>query len=207
MPMRNIFAIIALLTSLCSAADLTNQFVQGKLAYGATIDIPRTWKVLQGSEMRAIEVAVGAAADLTGLARQAAGTESLLVANFDNPRLYASVTVTAISIRNSSSRSLDSFTAADVKAGEATLRKGVESMLAGLGTKAAAWTPLEKVPLGDNFAMHTSYLRSSEAGERRVHMYKVFGTGRVYDIVVSTALASEDINNVILLGLTQVELS
>ena len=134
------------------AAELTNQFVQTNLAYGATIQIPRAWKVARGNEMRAIETTVGAALDLSGMAREAEGTESLLFAKLDDPRLYASVGVTVVAIKNSTPRSLSNLTAMDIKAGESSVRQGIESMLARLGSTVSAWTPLEKVRLGDTSA-------------------------------------------------------
>lgn len=69
-------------TIASAAGNLGNQFVTAKLAYGASIDLPRSWQVARGNEMRAIETAVGAAIDLSGYARLVDGTESLLVSSF-----------------------------------------------------------------------------------------------------------------------------
>ena len=111
-------SILTLFAALvvANAAELTNQFVQANLAYGATIQIPRAWKVARGNEMRAIETTVGAALDLSGMARAAEGTESLLFAKLDDPRLYASVGVTVVAIKNSTPRSLSDLTAMEIKA-------------------------------------------------------------------------------------------
>lgn len=186
------------LSLVASAGDLGNQFVKARLGYGASIDIPRSWKVMRGNEMRVIETTVGAAIDLTGYARANEGTESLLVSSFPDPKLYAAATVTTTAIQGSTRSSVAALTDAQVKAGESTIRQGMETMLTRLGARVWAWTPLEKVSLGDTTALHISYLRSSDAGDRRVHVYKVFGTGRIYDVAVSTSVAHESMNQVVL---------
>jgi len=38
----------------------------------------------------------------------------------------------------------------------------------------------------------------SEAGDRRVHLYKFFGSGRIYDVAVSSSVMHEGVNNVVL---------
>jgi hypothetical protein len=67
-----------------------------------------------------------------------------------------------------------------------------------LGTKVRGWTTLRSVPIGNKTVMHISYLRSSDAGERRVQLYKFFGSGRIYDVALSTSVVHENTNNVVL---------
>lgn len=71
-------------------------------------------------------------------------------------------------------------------------------MLSRLGERVSGWTPLEKVSLGGRIVLHISYVRSSEVGDRRVQMYKIFGSGRIYDLALSTSLAHENTNQIIL---------
>lgn len=192
--------IFTLLFSFVAIAnDLGNQFVTARLKHGASVDIPRSWHVMRGNEMQAIEATIGAALDLSDYAKSAEGTESLLVSIFPDPRLYAGVTVTSIAIRGSTGSSIATLTEVQVRAAEATIRQGMEAMLAQFGAKTWAWTPIERVLLGETVALHLSYVRSSEAGDRRVHIYKFFRTGRIFDMALSTSLANESLNRVVLM--------
>ena len=190
--------LIQLLSFVAIAGDLGNQFVTVKLAYGASIDIPRSWHVMRGNEMQVIETTVGAAIDLSGYAKSVEGTESLLVSIFPDPRLYAGATVTSAAIRGSTRSSVATLTEAQVRAAEATIRQGMEASLAQFGARAWAWTPIERVSLGETVVLHLSYVRSSEAGDRRVHIYKFFGTGRIFDMALSTSVSNESLNRVVL---------
>ena len=180
------------------AADISSQFIKAQLAYNTSIDIPRSWKIIRGNEMFAIESTVGAAIDLSGLAKLAEGTESLLVSTFPDPRLYAGVTVTTIAIAGATRASVSALTDAQVRSAESTIRQGMETMLTRLGAKVSDWTPMEKVSLGDRTVLHISYIRSSDAGDRRVHLYKIFSTGRIFDLALSTSLAHESTNQIVL---------
>nr|WP_281720927.1 hypothetical protein [Nitrosomonas nitrosa] len=181
-----------------NAADISNQFIKAQLGHGASIDIPRSWKVMHDNEMFAIETTVGAAIDLSGYTRVVEGTESLLVSTFPDPRLYAGVTVTTTAIAGATRASVSALTDAQVKSMESTIRQGMGTMLKQLGAKTSGWTPMEKVPLGDRTVLHISYIRSSDAGDRRVRLYKIFGTGRIFDLALSTSLAHESTNQLIL---------
>lgn len=198
--MRYLLLLIACLLSTISSAagNLGNQFITAKLAYGASIDLPRSWQVARGNEMRAIETAVGAAIDLSGYTRVVDGTESLLVSSFPDGRLYAGVTVTSTALRGSTRSSATTLDEAQLKFGDSTIRQGMESILARLGAKTWGWTPLKAITMGGTTVLHISYLRSSEAGDRRVKIYKFFGTGRIYDVALSTSVLAEDVNAVIL---------
>jgi hypothetical protein len=196
---RLLLLITLLLFNIASeAGNLGNQFVTTKLAYGASIDIPRSWQIRRGNEMRAIETAVGAAIDLAGYSTLIGGSESLLVSSFPDGRLYAGVTVTTTELPGSSRSSATSLTDAQLKSGGQTIRQGMEATLARLGGKAWGWTPLKTISMGKATALHISYFRSSDAGNRRVHIYKFFGTGRIYDVALSTSVAAEDVNGVVL---------
>lgn len=198
--MRYLLLVITLLHfSVAAAADnLGNRFVTAKLAYDASIDVPRSWHVMRDNEMQAIETVGGAAIDLSGYARLVDGTESLLVSIFPDRRLYAGVTVTSTALRGSTRSSAAMLSEAQLKSGDLTIRQGMEATLARLGGKAWGWTPLKTVTLGQTTVLHISYLRSSDAGERRVHIYKFFGTGRIYDVALSTSVVAEDVNGVVL---------
>lgn len=194
-----LLAIILLHFSIATAAgNLGNQFVTAKLAYDASIDVPRSWHVMRDNEMQAIETAVGAAIDLSGYARLVDGTESLLVAGFPDRLLYAGVTVTSTALRGSTRSSAAMLSEAQLRSGDSTIRQGMEATLARLGGKAWGWTPLKVITLGRSKVLHISYLRSSDDGDRRVHIYKFFGTGRIYDVALSTSLVVEDVNGVVL---------
>lgn len=194
-----ILAISLIVPSLTAeAGDLSNQFITAKLAYGSSIDIPRSWQVMRGNDLRAIETTVGAAIDLSGSTKLADGTESLLVASFPDPQLYGGVTVTSTAIRGSTLSSVATLSDAQVKSGEVAIRQGLEAILARLGGRTWAWTPLKKVSIAGAMVLHISYLRSSEAGDRRVHIYKFFATGRVFDLALSTSVSNEDLNRVVL---------
>lgn len=198
--MHKLYFAIAFLvaSSIGNAADLGKQFVTAKLAYGASISVPKSWQILRGNEMRAIGTSVGAAIDLAGYAQQLEGVETLIVASFPDPQLYAGMTITTLSTPSLTSALPASLTDAQVKAGEATIRKAVEAVQARLGTKVFGWSPLRKTVVGRNTVMYTSYLRSSAAGERRVHLYKFFGSGRTYDLALSTSVVHESLNGVVL---------
>lgn len=195
---RFLIVVLMVFPFTALATDISNQYVRAQLGYGASIDIPRSWKVMRGNEMLAIENTVGAAIDLSGYTKLAEGTESLLVSTFPDPRLYAGVTVTTTAIAGATRASVSALTDAQVKSMESTIRQGMETMLIRLGSKASDWTPMEKVFLGDRTVLHMSYIRTSDTGDRRVCLYKIFGTGRIFDLALSTSLAHESTNQLIL---------
>lgn len=189
---------LLLLSSLGIAGDFGNQFVTAKLAYGVSVSIPRSWQIMRGNEMRTIETAVGAAIDLTKYSKLVEGTESLLASTFPDPDLYAAVAITSGAMPTVTSAFPASLTAKQVKEGEPMIRQPLEAILGRMGIKVWGWTALEKVTMGGKTVMHISYLRSSDEGDRRVHMYKFFGAGRIYDLALSTTVKSERINTVVL---------
>jgi hypothetical protein len=192
--MRSLLLVVTLLYfSIASAAgNLGGQFVTAKLAYGASIDLPRSWQVMRGNEMRAIETVVGAAIDLSGYASLVDGTGALLVSTFPDPRLYAGVTVTSVELRGSTRLTAATLSEGQLRSGDLTIRQGMEATLARFGAKAWGWTPLKPITLARTTVLHISYLRSSDVGDRRVHIYKFFGTGRIFDVAVSTSVVAED---------------
>lgn len=153
---------------------------------------------LRGNEMRAIETSVGAAIDLSGYAKQIDGGETLISANFPDPDIYAGMTITTLSVSGITPSFPASLTDAEVKSGEATIRQGIEAVQARLGTRVFGWSPLKKIVVGRRSVMYTSYMRTSGSGERKVHLYKFFGSGRIYDMALSTSIARESINVVVL---------
>lgn len=181
-----------------AVGDVGNQFVKINLAYGASIDIPRSWQIRRGNEMLAIETSVGAAIDLSGYSKQVAGTEALLVAGFPHARLYAGATVTSIEIRGSSHSSATTLSEEQLRSSVLTIRNGLDATLAQMGGKTWGWTPLKLVALGKTKALLISYKRSSDAGDRQVHVYKFFCTERVYNVALSTSVNGEGVNNIVL---------
>lgn len=178
-------------------------FVTAKLAYGATIEIPRSWQVGRGKDIRLLETVVGSAIDLAGYARQVEGTESLLVTSFPDPQLYAGAVVTSTALSGSTRSSASALSEAQLREGELIIQQGINAVLAQLGGKAWGWTPLKPITVGGTTALHISYLRSSDAGNRRVHIYKFYGTGRIYDVALSTNVAAEQLNNVVLMRIAE----
>ena len=65
------------------------------------------------------------------------------------------------------------------------------------GYPQAPAKPTMRITFGERTVMHTSYLRSFKDGDRRVHLYKFFGTGRIYDMALSTSTASETVNDIV----------
>ena len=194
----SLLIILLVTSSIVVAANLGQQFVFAKLAYGATVSLPKSWQVPRGNEMRAIETSVGAALDLSGYAKQLDGVEILVVAIFPDPELYAGVTITSLATPGVTPALPASLSDAQVKAGESIIRQGIEASQAKLGTKIYGWSSLKKIVIGGSTVMYTSYLRSSDVGERRVHLYKFFGTGRIFDLALSTSAKHESANGVVL---------
>ena len=148
--------------------------------------------------MLAIETSVGAAIDLSGYSKQVAGTEALLVAGFPDARLYAGATVTSIAISGSSHSSAGTLTEDQLRSSGMMIRNGLDATLVQMGGKTWGWTPLKLVALGKTKALLISYQRSSDAGNRQVHVYKFFCTGRVFDVALSTSVSGEGMNSVVL---------
>ena len=148
--------------------------------------------------MLAIETSAGAAIDPSGYSKQVAGTEALLVAGFPDARLYAGATVTSIEIRGSSHSSAKTLSEEQLRSSALTIRNGLEATLAQMGGKTWGWTPLKLVSLGKTKALIISYQRSSDTGDRQVHVYKFFCTGRVFDVALSTSVSGEGVNSMVL---------
>lgn len=180
------------------AGEIGNQFVTAKLAHGASIDLPRSWQITSGNELLAIETSVGAAIDLSGYSEMVNGTEVLLTSSFPGDRLYAGVTITSTEIPGSTRSSASTLSKAQLKSGGQTIKQGTEAILAQYGSKTWGWTSLRTITLGRDTALHISYMRTSDGGNRKVDIYKIFETGRIFDVALSTSVASEGINSVVL---------
>ena len=187
-----------LLPSLCAADYVNNQFVSVKLAHGASISIPKSWKVMQGNELRAMETATGAVLDLSGYAAKTRGGETLLISNFPDQDFYAAVVATSAAMPGVPSNLPDLMSDAQMRSAETTIRKGTEEIQARIGWQISEWTPLRKIVLSGKPVMHISYRKSSKESESRVHLYKIFGTDRFYELVLSTRLSAESVNNFVL---------
>ena len=135
---------------------------------------------------------------MSGYSKQVAGTEALLVVGFPDARLYAGVTVTSIAIRGSSHSSAGTLTEDQLRSSGMMIRDGLNATLVQMGGKTWGWTPLKLVALGKTKALLISYQRSSDAGNRQVHVYKFFCTGRVFDVALSTSVSGEGMNSVVL---------
>lgn len=187
-----------LLPVTCFAENLGTRFVTAKLAHGASISIPSTWKVFRGNELSAIETATSAVIDLSGYAKVLDGAEALIVSRFPDGALYAALMVTATRAPGLGPAFPDSLSDSEMRLAEAYIRKGTEAGQRLTGWEVLGWTPLRKVVLNGKPVLHISYLRSSDNGETRVHVFKVFGVGRAYELALSTRVAAESVNRVVL---------
>lgn len=185
------------------AADLSQQFITAKLASGVSISLPVNWKVISGNDTLALKTATGAALDLSGYARTAAGVDTILSANFPDPELYSSVTITLLRMVGIKPTTGSSFSNADLQSIESQLRKGLEAVTLRLGEKIIRFSLLIKEKIGEYSILHITYTRTSDNGETLVHMYKFFGTGKVYDIVISSRLAMQKLNQPVLQKMVQ----
>ncbi len=162
------------------------------------MSVPTSWEVLQGNELRTVETSAGAAIDLSGYTEMARGTETLIVAGLSDPRLYASMTITSTAIPSITPSLLASLPEAQVESMDAMVRRAIVASQSKLGTGISDWKSLKRVRVGHNIALHASYLRTSNYGPRRVQLYKFFGVGRIYDLILSTSVSSEGVNEVVL---------
>jgi hypothetical protein len=197
-----LFAMILISTGAL-AGDITNQFITARLAHGLTVSIPRSWQVMHGREMQAIESSVGATIDLSGYSRIVDGTETLLVANFQDPSYYAAISVTSTAAPGVTPALPSMLNDDQIKAGENTARQVITAIQTRMGVKVWGWTPMKKQSIGSRAVMYMSYLRSSDFGDSRVHMYKFFGDGRIHDIALSTRVSQERINGPVLEKIVQ----
>lgn len=198
--MKHLLLTLSLLAASFTAAaeNLGNQFVPAKLKYDVTVAVPRSWQVLRGDELRSIETAVGAAIDLSGYSKALEGADTLLVAVFPHPKLYAGVTITATPVPGVTPDLIARLSESDVRSGQSAIREGIEMTQSRLGARVWGWSALKKDMLGERAVMHISYFRSSEGGDRKVQLYKFFGVGRSYDMALSTSVEAEAINRVVL---------
>jgi hypothetical protein len=153
---------------------------------------------MRGNESKSLETAVASAIDLSGYSRVLSGGETLLFAAFPDANLYASASVTAIPVRSVTSDYATQFSATEVAQMEGVVRKSVEQVDARLGAKVWAWSALKAEKVGGRSVFHITYQKTSEFGDVRVHLYKFFSPGYVFDIALSTRLSSERINRPVL---------
>lgn len=199
MKRRSAFLFAVLLLPLAAhPGPVTDKFVNASLARGVSVSLPKTWEVLQGNENKALETSVGAALDLSGYSRVLSGGESLLFAAFPDAGLYASVSITAISVPKVTSDFASQFSSADLPKMDEVVRKGVEQTVSRLGSRTWGWSPLKVEKLGKRSVFHTSYLRTAGLGDTRVHLYKFFSSGYVFDVALSTRMSSERVNTPVL---------
>ncbi len=194
----NIVSMFLFYTVNCFAGDISNQFITVKLAHGASIDIPRSWHVRRGNEVQILKTSIAAAIDLAGYSKAVGSTELLLVYSFTDDYLYAGAIVTATELLNSTPSSAIILNEDQLQSAGQTIHQAMDAILAQLGGKTWGWTPLNIVTLGCHIVLHISYLRSSDNGNSRVHIYKFFGTDRIYDVAISTNVLAERVNNVVI---------
>ncbi len=173
-------------------------FVTARLAHGASVSIPKSWNILNERSPLALSTISAPSVDLSGFAFKMDGVETLLVAVYPDPVLYASISVTTAAAPSLSPSTPTRFTKAQIKTIEAGIRQTIEKKRSKVYRQILEWTPLEKVAIGRHLAMHTSYLRNSAHGPRKVHVYKHFGEGRLFDVVLSTYAKSNAVNGPIL---------
>ena len=198
MKRRTFLAIASSVTTAIHAGTLTDKYVSAKLARGVSISLPNTWEVVRGNESKSLETSVASAIDLSGYSRALSGGESLLFAAFPDANLYASASVTAISVPSVTADYATQFSIADVAQMEGVVRKTVEQVVTRLGARIWAWSALKVERIGGRAVFHTTYQRTSEFGDTRVHLYKFFSPGYVFDIALSTRLSAERVNTPVL---------
>lgn len=192
--------LVCAMPAFSVAESFGNQFIAVKLAHGASVAIPRSWTVLQGNEKRTLETATAAAIDLSGYAKMTDGGELLLISNFPDRDLYSALVVTSTSAPGLRPDFIASQSEAELRSAEGYIRKSTKAIQARIGWDVSGWTPLRKIELSGRTAMHYSYVRSSSESEAetRVHIYQIFRNGRTYELSLSTRLAVEGVNGLVL---------
>jgi hypothetical protein len=203
MKRRSFLAITSAYAAAIHAGTLTARFITAKLARGVSIALPNTWEVVRGKEMKSLETSVASSIDLSGYSRVLSGAESLLFAAFPDQELYASATVTAIPIASATPNYASQFSINELPQMERVVRESVDKVVTKLGAKTSDWTPLKVERVGGSAVFHITYQKTSEFGDTRVHLYKFFSPGYVFDVALSTRLSSERINAPVLSRIIQ----
>ncbi len=198
--MRRLFILLLLsqFSTVSLAAGSTVSFVTAKLAHGAVVGIPASWDVAHGDELQAMLTCLAAADEASGNAESTEAAETLLSASSPGPEHHAAVSITTSSAPNITPDTPSLLDASQMEALQARIRQTAEAEHTGPGARIRGWSLLEKAIVGRNTVLHTSYVRSSEAGEHRVHVYKFFGHGRLFNVTLSTNAKDESINGFLL---------
>lgn len=189
---------LTFMSSAILAGGIGSRFNTIGLPYNASISIPTSWQVLAGGQLDVVETATAAAGELSGYGAEINSTETLIAARNPDPELYASVTITSVEMSKVRPETATQLSEAQLNSAGSMLRTGIESMLSQIESKTWGWTPYRRVRIESRVALHTTYFRSSDAGARKVLMYKFFGTGRIYDMTLSTNAKHQTVNDVIL---------
>ncbi len=194
--MRQLF-IILLLSLACTfsqAADAEPPLTTVKLAHNATVRIPESWEVSTAHEFKGIPAEMAAFADQLGFPKLFQNFERLLIASSPGQNRPARLTVTSLAIPAMSPSWPLPLSSANLKTIETTVKQNVGTVRTMLGEKTSDWSPMRKLVVGMNVVLHTSYTLTSATEEQRVHVFRYYGDGRVYDIHFSTAPEDEAAN-------------
>jgi len=161
-----------------------SRFIRVGLASGVSIDLPRSWVVVEGERRTALETYMEAVIDLSGLKPQGYRWGALLFALNPDPSLYASANVVSVSAAGVRPSFVDQLSAADLTSVNSKLREGVRSAMAAANRDILSWGK-SSIDSGGRSFIVTEYLRHDPNGAVRVQISQAAGHDRTITLTLS----------------------
>ncbi len=171
--MHQLIAILAtfLLASTLLADEVSDRFAPTKLSGGYTIDLPRTWVVVDGASMKPIEDMAGAVLDMSPFAKVLQGAKHLLTVGTIVDEDLVKLTILEIPFAEAKRETIASWSENAVKQFDAATQTGVGEH--GGGFKA--WHGTTQIRLGDSrSAVVSEYTRPGRTQEKTELMYTIW---------------------------------
>lgn len=179
---RNILIVVSLFIQAAFAGELSNRFVSTNLAGGVSIDLPKSWLIIDGEDMKPFEDAAGAMLDLSPYAKAAQGVTRLITVGTLSDEDVVKLTIIQLPHATAQYDTISSWSKESVSQYDEATRSGLQQS----GVRYTAWNGTRKVALGKSrTGLVSQYTRQGRTQEATVLMFTIFGKKRVFNATFS----------------------
>lgn len=183
---------IVLIFTVHAVASATGNFARIKLPKGVSIEIPKNWIALSGSQQITLDSAVESGLDLSGVKQES--SDLPFAANYYddkgnalgimNVRYYPELELTQADVQSASAQ--------DVRELDSALKENMMPSMKAFNMTVTSWTGTRKTVINGIIVFITEYQRSSlkRSGEFRVRLVRVLAADSSFTVTVSYHEAS-----------------
>lgn len=162
-----------------------SRFVSVTLPLGVSLDLPRSWRILDAGENEVIQTGAEAALNLSGEATDWSSNELLLAANSMPLTTYAAVRLNAVSPPIVDPAEARSLTAEDVAYLGHEIVKSAKELLPRSGLYVLDDLGAQVVFVGVHPSLNVAYRRTGPKGPVIVHIVQVYGPSTTLKVNLS----------------------